>query len=95
MFMSDFSSPAFASQRSCAALVFAEVAAAQIPAIPFRRQLRLLCAPDQGVAFAFLIIEQIRVDRRVERGIIALEREAVTALFGTLRPGGPISARPK
>jgi hypothetical protein len=36
--------------------------------------------PDQGVAFAVLVIEQIRVDRCVERGIIELEREVVAAL---------------
>jgi hypothetical protein len=29
--------------------------------------------PDQGVAVAILVIEQVRVDRRVERAIVELE----------------------
>ena len=29
--------------------------------------------PDQSVAFAVLVIEQVRVDRRIERGIVELE----------------------
>jgi hypothetical protein len=45
--------------------------------------------PDQGVAVTFLVVEQVRVDRRVERGIVQLEREVVTSLLGALRPGGP------
>src|SRR6185312_1564635 len=44
--------------------------------------------PDEGVAFAVLVVEQVRVDRRVEGGIVELEREVVAALFGALRPGG-------
>jgi hypothetical protein len=42
--------------------------------------------PDQGVAFAVLVVEQVGVDRRVERRIVELEREVVAALFGALRP---------
>src|SRR5512146_3354907 len=42
--------------------------------------------PDQRVAFAVLIVEQVRIDRRVEGGVIELEREVVAALFGALRP---------
>src|SRR6478735_8242462 len=42
--------------------------------------------PEQGVALAAFIIEQVGVDRRDERGIIELEREVIAALFGALRP---------
>lgn len=45
--------------------------------------------PEQGVAFAAFLIEQVRVDRRVERGVVELEREVVASLFGALRPGCP------
>ena len=45
--------------------------------------------PDEGVAFAVLVVEEVRVDRRVERRIVELERQVVAALFGALRPGGP------
>jgi hypothetical protein len=44
--------------------------------------------PDEGVAFAVLVVEQVRVDRRVERRIVELEREVIAALFGALRPRG-------
>jgi hypothetical protein len=44
--------------------------------------------PDEGAAFAVLVIEQIRAARRVEGGIVELEREGVVALFAALRPGG-------
>src|ERR1700755_3293136 len=44
--------------------------------------------PEQGEAFAALVIEQVRVDRRVEGGIVELEREVVAAFLGALRPGG-------
>src|SRR5579883_3678597 len=33
--------------------------------------------PDEGVAFVVLIVEQVRVDRRVEGGIVELEGEVV------------------
>tara|TARA_A200000159_G_scaffold127354_1_gene122956 strand:- start:52 stop:258 length:207 start_codon:yes stop_codon:yes gene_type:complete len=42
--------------------------------------------PEQGVAFAAFILEQVRVDRRVEGGIVELEREIVAAFFGALGP---------
>jgi hypothetical protein len=45
--------------------------------------------PEQREAFTALIVEQVRVDRRVEGGIVELEREVVAAFFGALRPGGP------
>ena len=45
--------------------------------------------PEQGITFATLIVEQVRVDRRVERGIVELEREVVAAFFGALGPSGP------
>lgn len=37
--------------------------------------------PDQGVAFAVLIIEDVGVDRRVEARIVQFDREIVAA-FG-------------
>ena len=45
--------------------------------------------PDEGVAFAVLVVEEVREDRRVEARIVQLDREIVTALVGALRPGGP------
>src|SRR4051794_29035213 len=45
--------------------------------------------PQKGVALAGFVIEQVRVDRRVERGVVELEREVVAALFGALRPSCP------
>src|SRR6516165_8463237 len=45
--------------------------------------------PQQSVTFAAFVVEQVRVDRRVEGGIVELKREVVAALLGTLRPGGP------
>src|SRR5580700_10751407 len=44
--------------------------------------------PEQGVAFAALIVEQVRVDRRVEGRIVELERQVVAALLGAFGPGG-------
>src|SRR5882724_12518282 len=44
--------------------------------------------PQQGVSFATLVVEQVRVDRRVEGGIVELEREIVATFLGALRPGG-------
>src|SRR6267143_3307830 len=44
--------------------------------------------PQQGVAFATLVVEQVRVDGRREGGIVELEREIVATFLGALRPGG-------
>lgn len=44
--------------------------------------------PQQGVSFAALVVEQVRVDRRVEGGIVELERKVVATFLGALRPGG-------
>ena len=44
--------------------------------------------PKQGVAFAALVVEQVRVDRRIEGRVIELEREIVATFLGALRPGG-------
>jgi hypothetical protein len=44
--------------------------------------------PQQGEAFASLVVEQVRVDRSVEGGIVELEREIVATFLGALRPGG-------
>jgi hypothetical protein len=43
--------------------------------------------PEQREAFAALVIEQVRVDRRVEGGVVELERQVVAAFLGALRPG--------
>ena len=55
-----------------------------------RRSLAVLAwpRPQQGVALAALLIEQVGVDRRVEGGIVELEREVVATFFGALRPRG-------
>ena len=44
--------------------------------------------PQQGIAFATLVVEQVGVDRGVEGGIVELEREVVATFLGALRPGG-------
>ena len=44
--------------------------------------------PQQGVAFATLVVEQVGVDRGVEGRIVELERKVVATLFGAFRPGG-------
>ena len=44
--------------------------------------------PQQGVALASLVVEQVSVDRRVEGGIVELQRQVVAAFLGTLRPRG-------
>src|SRR5262249_53302564 len=44
--------------------------------------------PKQGVSFSALIVEQVRVDRRVERGVVELERAIGPAFLGALRRGG-------
>src|SRR5205823_10514151 len=38
--------------------------------------------------FPALVIEQVGVDRGVERGVVELEREVVASLLGAARPGG-------
>jgi len=43
--------------------------------------------PQQGVSFTTLVVEQVRIDRRVEGGIVELEREVVATFLGALRPG--------
>src|SRR6266436_6230133 len=45
--------------------------------------------PDEGVAFAVLVVKEVGVDRFVEARIVQLDREIVAALAGALRPGGP------
>ena len=40
--------------------------------------------PEQGVAFATFVVEQVRVDRRVEGRIVKFEREVVTPFLGAL-----------
>ena len=45
--------------------------------------------PDEGVAVALLVVEEVGVNRRVERRIVQLDREVIATLGGALRPGGP------
>src|SRR3984957_7530912 len=45
--------------------------------------------PDESVAVAVLVVEEVGVDRRVEARVVQLDREVVAALVGALRPGGP------
>src|SRR5689334_11161963 len=45
--------------------------------------------PDEGVAFAVLVVEEVGEDRGVKGRIVELEREIVAALVGALRPSGP------
>src|SRR5271165_4497105 len=45
--------------------------------------------PDEGEAVAVLVVEEVGVDRRVEAGIVQLDREIVAVLGGALGPGGP------
>ena len=45
--------------------------------------------PDEGEAVAVLVVEEVGVNRRVERRIVQLDRQVVAALVGALRPGGP------
>ena len=44
--------------------------------------------PDQRVALAVLVVEEVRVDRSVEARIVQLDREVVAAFAGALGPGG-------
>ena len=45
--------------------------------------------PDEGVAIAILVVEEVGVDRCVERGIVQLDREVLAAFAGAFGPGGP------
>ena len=45
--------------------------------------------PDQRVALAVLIVEQVGEDRRIEAGVIQFDREVIAALVGAFGPGGP------
>ncbi len=45
--------------------------------------------PEQRVTLASLVIEEIGVDRRVERGVVELEREVVATFLRALRPCCP------
>src|SRR3954468_21554110 len=44
--------------------------------------------PEEGVALAALVFEQVGVDRGVEGRIVELEGDIVASLFGAARPGG-------
>jgi len=44
--------------------------------------------PDQRVGVAFLVVEEVGVDRGVEARIVQLEAQIVAALVGALGPGG-------
>ena len=44
--------------------------------------------PQQGVAFATLVVEQVGVDRCVEGRVVELERQVVATFLGALGPGG-------
>ena len=44
--------------------------------------------PDQGVAVALFVVEEVRVDRSVEARIVELDREVVALFGGALGPGG-------
>jgi hypothetical protein len=44
--------------------------------------------PDEAVAFAVLVLEQVGEDRRVEARIVELERVVLALLAGDFGPGG-------
>src|SRR5438445_11808537 len=44
--------------------------------------------PDEAEAFAFLVVEEVGVDRSVEARVVQLETEIGAALVGGLGPGG-------
>ena len=44
--------------------------------------------PDEGVALALFVVEEVRVDRSVEARIVKLDREVVALFRGALGPGG-------
>ena len=52
------------------------------------RRFAAAAGPDEGVAVAVLVVEEVGVDRCVEARIVQLDREVVAALGGALRPGG-------
>src|SRR5271165_5677623 len=43
--------------------------------------------PDEGEAVPVFVVEEIGVDRRVEAGIVQLDREIIAVLGGALGPG--------
>ena len=45
--------------------------------------------PDQGVGLGAFVVEEVRVDRRIEARIVELDREIIAAVVGALGPGGP------
>ena len=45
--------------------------------------------PDQGVGLGAFVVEEVRVDRRIEARIVELDREIIAALGGALRPCSP------
>jgi hypothetical protein len=80
-------------------LLDATIPALKVEAPPGERRARLGRAvsigalarprPEEGVAFAALVIEEIRVDRRVERRIVELQRQIIATFLGALRPRCP------
>ena len=44
--------------------------------------------PDEAEAFAFLVVEEVGVDRSGEARIVELEAEIIAALVGALGPAG-------
>ncbi len=42
--------------------------------------------PDQGVALAAFIVEEVGVDRRAEAWVIQLDRDIIAPFGGTLGP---------
>ena len=44
--------------------------------------------PDQGVGLGAFVVEEVRVDRRIEARIVELDREIIAALVGALGPRG-------
>ena len=44
--------------------------------------------PDEAVAFAFLVVEEVGIDRSGEARIVQLQAEIIATLVGALGPGG-------
>ena len=44
--------------------------------------------PDERVALAVFVVEEVRVDRSVEARVVQLDRQVVAAFVGALGPGG-------
>jgi hypothetical protein len=44
--------------------------------------------PDEGEAFAVLVLDEVRVDRGVETRVVKLDRKILALLRGALQPGG-------